>query len=126
MEEYLRARKKAGFKGFNLRELLQKLLPKEKPRKVELPEEVTVYEEEMPAEPKEGMLSKLFKKEEPAGEELLRTKMELEDTVTDMKEISKIALGIVKQLPDEQLRQFKSSPDFEKLKTILKKHDLIK
>ena len=123
MEEYLQARKKAGF---NLKEFLQKLLPKEKPKKIELPEEVIVYEEETTTEPKEGMLAKLFKKEEPKSEELLRTKMQAEDLTTDMKEISKIALGVVKQLPDEQLRQFKQSPDFEKLKTILKKHDLIK
>lgn len=122
MEEYLRARKKAGF---NLKDLLKKFMP-EKKKEVELPEEVEVYEEEAKTEPKEGMLAKLFKKEEPLNEELLRTRMQVEDMSSDMKEISKIALSVVKQLPDEQLRTFKESPDFDKLKTILKKHDLIR
>ena len=91
-----------------------------------MPEEVEVYEEEAKQGPKEGMLAKLFKKEEPLNEELLQTRMQAEDLTEDMKEISKIALSVVKQLPDEQLRAFKESPDFEKLKVILKKHDLIK
>ncbi|VVB80847.1 Uncharacterised protein [uncultured archaeon] len=122
MEEYLRARKKAGF---NIKAFFQNLLPKKR-EKVEMPEEVEVYEEEAKQEPKEGMLAKLFKKEEPINEELLRTRMQVEDMTADMKEISKIALSVVKQLPDEQLRAFKESPDFEKLKVVLKKHDLIK
>jgi len=122
MEEYLRARKRAGF---NIKAFFQKFLPK-KQEKVEMPEEVEVYEEEVKQEPKEGMLAKLFKKEEPLNEELLQTRMQVEDMTEDMKEISKIALSVVKQLPDEQLRTFKESPDFEKLKVILKKHDLIK
>lgn len=123
MEEYLHARKRAGF---NIKTFFQDLLPKKKHEKVEMPEEVEVYEEEAKQPPKEGMIAKLFKKEEPLNEELLRTKMQVEDMTGDMKEISKIALSVVKQLPDEQLRAFKESPDFEKLKVILKKHDLIK
>ncbi len=123
MEEYLHARKRAGF---NFKDILKKFLPEKKKEHVELPEQVEVYEEEAKTEPKEGMLAKLFKKEEPLNEELLRTKMQVEDMSGDMKEISKIALSVVKQLPDEQLRTFKESPDFEKLKIILKKHDLIK
>jgi hypothetical protein len=94
---------------------------------VELPEEVEVYHEEAPKPaPKEHILTKFFKKEEPVQEELLRTKMQAEDAVTDMKEIAKIALSMIKQLPDEQLRTFKQSPDFDKMKSILKKHELIK
>ncbi len=121
MEEYLRARKKAGF---NIKEILKGLFPKKQPERVELHEEVEVYEEEAP---KESVITKLFKKkEEPPHEELLRAKMQADDAVADMKEIAKIALSMIKQLPDEQLRAFKNSPDFEKLKTILKKHELIK
>ncbi len=121
LREYLRTRKRAGF---NIKDILKNLMPKKRPEHVELPEEVEVYTEEAKA-PKEGVLSKIFKKE-PAGEELLRTKMEAEDAIADMKEIAKIALNAIKQLPDEHLHEFKQSPDFEKLKTLLKKHELIK
>ena len=123
MKEYLRARKRAGF---DIKQFLQNLMPKQK-EAVELPEEVEVYhEEETPTKRKEHVLTKFFKKEEPVHEELARTKMQAEDALTDMKEIAKIALGMIKQLPDEQLRTFKQSPDFEKMKSILKKHELIK
>lgn len=122
MREYLRARKRAGF---NLKAFIQDLLPKRRPE-VELPQEVEVYDEEVAPAPKEGVLSKIFKKEGPVHEELLRTKMQAEDAITDMKEIAKIALSAIKQMPDEQLRTFKQSPDFEKMKVILKKHELIK
>ncbi len=125
MKEYLRARKRAGF---DIKAFLQNLLPKKK-EAVELPEEIEVYHEETEhAKPqrKEHVLTKFFKKEEPVHEELVRTQMQADDALTDMKEIAKIALGMIKQLPDEQLRTFKQSPDFEKMKTILKKHELIK
>ena len=102
-------------------------MPKKGPDHVELPEEVEVYHEGPPKPArKENVLTKFFNKEEPANEELVRTKMQAEDAVTDIKEISKIALNMIRQLPDEQLRGFKQSPDFDRLKTILKKHDLIK
>jgi len=71
------------------------------------------------------MLSKLFKRE-PPNEQALRAKMRVDDAVGDMKEISKITLNMIRQLPDEQLKKFKQSPDFERMKSILKKHELIK
>jgi hypothetical protein len=124
MREYLRTRKKAGF---NIKQLLQDLLPKKKAEAVELPEEVEVYHEETEKpKRKEHVLTKFFKKEEPMHEELLRTKMQAEDAIADMKEIAKIALGMINELPDEQLIKFKKSPDFEKMKFLLKKHELIK
>jgi hypothetical protein len=123
LKEYLRARKRASF---DFKALLQNLIPKKR-EAVEIPEEVEVYDEEAPApKRKEHVLTKFFKKEEPVNEELARTKMQAEDALGDMKEIAKIALGMIKQLPDEQLREFKQSTDFEKMKTILKKHELIK
>ena len=127
LQDYLHARKRARF---NIKESLQgflkKITPKRSPETVEMHEEVEVYHEkvEKPVK-KESILTKIFKKE-PHQEEVLRTKMQADDAVSDMKEISKIALGMIKQLPDEQLREFKESPDFEKLKNILKKHELIK
>lgn len=125
LDEYLRARRKGT--SFNLGEFLKNLMPK-KQEKVELPQEVEVYDQkDKPAEkPKESMFAKMFKKEGPQGEELIRAKMAAEDALNDMKEVSKIALGAIKQMPDEQLRTFKQSPEFERLKIILKKHELIK
>ena len=40
--------------------------------------------------------------------------------ITDQEE------KIFKELPDEQLKAFKDSEDFAKLKTLLRKHELIK
>ncbi|MEM3153998.1 MAG: hypothetical protein QW165_00320 [Candidatus Woesearchaeota archaeon] len=128
MEEYLRARKRAGINLKKLNELVQKIIPKKKvPEHIELHEEVEVYHEKAPENKrKDSMLTKFFKREEPPHEELMRMKMAVEDTKTDIKEISKITLNIIRQLPDEQLRQFRQSENFEKMKTILKKHELIK
>jgi len=123
MEEYIRARKRATF---NLKDILKKLIPKKQPDHVELHEEVEVYHEAAQPVKKDSMLTKFFKKEEPANEELMRTRMAAEDAIADIKEISKITLNMIRQLPDEQLRQFRQSEDFEKMKVILKKHELIK
>ncbi|HLF54970.1 MAG TPA: hypothetical protein VI612_04580 [Candidatus Nanoarchaeia archaeon] len=125
LEEYLHARKKGA--RFNIDQFIKDFIRKFKPKpseRVEMPEEIEVYDQK--EQPKEGVFAKIFKKEEVSSEELLRTKMAAEDALEDMKEISKIALNAIKQLPDEQLRTFKQSPEFEKLKGILKKHELIK
>ncbi len=129
MEEYIHARRKAGISLKNLKEILQKLIPKRKlPDHIELHEEVEVYHEKTPQPVhKDSMLSKLFqKKEAPTNEEMLRAKMAVEDTIADIKEISKITLNMIRQLPDEELKKFRQSPDFDKMKTILRKHELIK
>ncbi len=44
----------------------------------------------------------------------------------DLKEISKIALKIIKNLPKEKIDSFKNTEDFAKFKTILRKNDMIK
>jgi len=122
MEEYLRARKRAGF---NIQEILKNLFPKKQPETVELHGEVEVYTEE--AKPKkDGVLTKFFKKEEHSNEEMLRAKMQAEDAVADLKEISKITLNMIRKLPDEHLKEFRQSADFDRMKIILKKHELIK
>ncbi len=123
MEEYLRARKRAGF---NIQEILKNLFPKKQPEHVELHEEVEVYHENAPKPKKDGVLTKFFKKEEPSNEELIRTKMQAEDAVADLKEISKITLNMIRKLPDEHLKEFRQSADFDRMKIILKKHELIK
>ena len=45
---------------------------------------------------------------------------------TELKELAKISLGVIRQLSDEELKLFKQSPEFEKIKEILKKHELIR
>lgn len=45
---------------------------------------------------------------------------------TDMKELCRIMLDMAKKLPDDELKEFKSSDDFSKMKGILRKHQVIK
>jgi hypothetical protein len=44
----------------------------------------------------------------------------------DMKELSRITLDLAKMLPHDRLKEFKESPDFGKMKDILRKHKIIK
>ena len=134
LNEYLSARKRAS--RFNIKGLFVRFLPKrsEKPTAppVEMPESVEVYEEpkERPSlfstfkSSSKNMFSSL--KSDKESEELATSRMQAEDAVNDMKEVAKITLGMIKTLPDEQLRHFKKSPDFDRLKALLKKHELIK
>ena len=43
-----------------------------------------------------------------------------------MKVFWGIALAVMKQMPGEAVRDFKSTPDYEKFKDILRKHKLIR
>jgi hypothetical protein len=45
---------------------------------------------------------------------------------TDMKELCRITLDLAKQLPPAELKGFKESADFMKMKDILRKHKVIK
>lgn len=118
LDEYISSRKKASIKGM-LSELFK---PKDK--KVKMPEDVKVYQAADGPKFSIKALGKAFSKKE--DEHLIRYRLEAEDAVNDMKEIAKIALVAIKQLPDDQLSVFKQGPEFEKLKILLKKHDLIK
>lgn len=44
----------------------------------------------------------------------------------DIREVAKIALMAIKKLPPDDLKQFKNSAEFDALKNLLKKYDLIK
>jgi len=122
LAEYLRTRKRAR----SVRELFDHFVDRFKPKRqptVEFHESVELYD--APDEKKE--ISKTTNlAEEPTGELLARAKMRADDAVTDIRETAKIALKMIKDLPDDTLRRFKESDDFAKLKTLLKKHDLIK
>lgn len=127
LDDYLRARKKSTISITNLLDSINDKIKKFKTSKpkVDMPEEVEVYDQPIPKEPKKPFYHKFFNKEN-VDEELIRARMQAQDAIDDIKEISKISLKMIKELPDEHLRKFKESPEFEKLKTILKKHELIK
>ncbi len=122
LDAYINARKRSGF---NPKAWIDRLLPKPSPKPIQLAEDVEVYEKPAPA-PKEGFMQKMFKRSDKDEVTLLQSELRAEDAVSDMKEIAKIALGMLRELPDEQLKTFKHSTEFERLKTILKKHELIK
>ena len=137
MKEYLSSRKKSGlFSG----------MLKEKQPEIRLHPEVEPYEEqpmmqneseatEAPAESesyepesyeteptkKKGFFSRLFGGKTESTPVLASSEM-----MDDFKRVSKIALALAKQLNPENLETFKRSADYEELKTILKKHNLIK
>ncbi|PIN75654.1 hypothetical protein COV18_02295 [Candidatus Woesearchaeota archaeon CG10_big_fil_rev_8_21_14_0_10_37_12] len=70
----------------------------------------------------------LFKRETKKIEhdEIKTNNFALNNIKQDMKQVSKIVLSAVKQLPPEQLREFKNSREFQEMKEILKKNELIK
>lgn len=76
----------------------------------------------------EGFFSRFFgKKEEPVTTEPnLVAKEEKQEVVNDLKEVAKITLRAIQNCPDENVHKFKQSTDFLKLKTVLRKYDLIK
>lgn len=142
LERYLAQRRKSRA---GIAQLLNVLKPRKKmPDKAELPSDVQPYDEEQenPEEKPElaeeekksdknvlksilekiGLVAKEGVEEEEKAQELIAQ----DETKEDFKEVAKITLAVIKQLPSEQMRAFKNSPDFERLKTILKKHNLIK
>lgn len=149
---YLSRRKKAEVP--DILKWIKGLIPKPTPPPVQvsIPAEIQTYEEEKlvpkPESKKEVLkeynqnkknvlsfiLDKLNKlgwfKKTPISEEEQESK--IKDIVAkemmqkDLREISKIALMAIKKLPEEDMKEFKDSAEFDSLKKILKKHDLIK
>jgi len=66
------------------------------------------------------------KEKEALEEKKIKEMVDKELVMQDLKEIAKIALFVIKQLPPEQLQEFKNSSDFADLKQILQKYRLIK
>jgi hypothetical protein len=48
------------------------------------------------------------------------------ETTNDLKEIARISLHVMKQMPGDAIRDFKTTADYEKFKDILRKHKLIR
>ncbi len=51
---------------------------------------------------------------------------ELNDTKEDMREMTKIFLAGMERMPPEELHKFKRTEEFDRLKVLLKKHNVIK
>jgi len=148
LEQYLAQRRRAKMKLPNIFGFFKK--PRKKMPEPELPPEVHKYDETTPAEvpeampgeeavegpSKKGVFTKVLESlglvtvEEKAPEHIAAEEVQqmlVKDEVTqDTKEIARIALQVIKQLPPEQLASFKSGPEFARLKELLKKHQLIK
>ncbi|MBD3318825.1 hypothetical protein GF342_02860 [Candidatus Woesearchaeota archaeon] len=97
------------------------------PEPYEEPVEETL-DEPLDEEPRQGFFSRLRKffsgDEEP--EEDFEEPEPDNEYLTDIKELGRITLHVIKQLPDEQLTHFKNSDRFSQFKHILEKHGLVK
>ncbi len=85
-------------------------------------DDVTEEEVEEPKK-KKGFFGFLKKKEEAPEEEEGPEAFVLDD---DVKDVLKLSLKWIEQLPPSKLREFKSSPDFEKYKGVLLKYNVAK
>ena len=143
LEQYISHRRRAKIK---FPSIFKAFKPAKKMHQPELPPEITAYDKATPAEPletfpdddypaKKGFMTSVFeklglitvdKKPDEIAPEEVQHMLAKDDVTQDTKEIAKIALAVIKQLPPEQLTQFKSGPEFARLKELLRKHQLIK
>jgi hypothetical protein len=148
LEQYIGQRRKARFK---FPDVFGALKRKKKMPEPELHPEVQKYEEGSPAEipeampgeeeeaspeQRKGVMTKLLeslglvggkeKTPENLPAEEVQQMLAKDEISQDMKEIAKIALLVIKKLPPEQMSEFKTSPEFDRLKELLRKHQLIK
>ncbi len=146
---YLSRRKKAEMP--DIIGWLKGFIPKPAPPpvNVSMPAEIETYEEKQTKKPEikkeiveepvsknvwtflmEKLRSISLPKKPQVNEEEQETKIRdivaKEMIYKDLREISKVALIAIKKLPEEDMKEFKESAEFESLKNILKKHDLIK
>ena len=82
-------------------------------------------------EPKQSFLKSLlalFVKEDKIIEELPgETEPVLVDNAKDdLKDLAKMFLKMLELLPDDELRDFKETPEFDQFKKILRRHNIIK
>jgi thiamine pyrophosphate-dependent acetolactate synthase large subunit-like protein len=146
LSNYLSRRKKGSIP--DVLKWIRGLMPKPTPPPVQvnLPKEIETYEEEIPKQrstetirqdrqERQTVLSFLlekltFSKKPVITQEEQDTKIKeivaKEMIQKDLQKISKIALMAIKKLPEEDMKEFKNSAEFDTLKEILKKHDLIK
>ena len=133
MAEYISERNKG--KPFSLKEFISGLIPK-KDEVVDVHEDVEIYSDEdvinIKEESKEPWLKRIFsidsKKEKEKQDKILdiEYKVMAEDAIHDLKNVTKIALEAIKELPPNKVKKFRESESFANMKKILKKHELIK
>lgn len=145
LDQYIAQRKRAKFK---LPDIFGAFKSRKKMPEPELPPEVQKYEEGSPAEQpevmpgeeeevsKKGALTRILESLGLVGKgdkapanvpaEDVQQMLVKDENMQDMKEIAKIALYVIKQLPEDKLAEFKSGNEFERLKELLRKHQLIK
>ena len=142
LDAYLRARRSSNF---SLKNWIGSFAPRHETREDGVSEQMVISEEAVlplakPVEQinseqttlenhslSENIFTRIFgKKSVDSNEQVLHETLRADETLTDMKEVAKITLSMIRQLPDDQLRVFKQSPDFERLKVILRKNELIK
>ncbi len=87
-------------------------------------------EPEPMSEEKRGFLKRLltfFVKQEEILDEVQEMQPEkVEEAKVDLRELAKLFLKTLERLPEGELKEFKSAPEFEQFKSILRKHQVIK
>ncbi|MBI4151106.1 hypothetical protein HY492_03195 [Candidatus Woesearchaeota archaeon] len=76
-----------------------------------------------------GMVDKLFGAEdvpEDVSEEAVQSQVSSTDATADLKEVARISLAVMKRMDGDAIHEFKQTPDYDKFKEILRKHQLIK
>ena len=125
MNSYLSQRKKDSWSEKKEKPILHPIVH---PYKKEEPMEQAKSPMEQEYEKKgwfSGFMSKLFGEEAQPADEAAPA-APANDAVADLKEVARISLQVMKKMPADLVREFKESPDYEKFKAILRKHNLAK
>lgn len=117
LEEYLAHRNRRQF----IHDIVQ-TFKSSKPT-IKLNPEIKTYEDDLEVRetPRKSFFEKLFSKKEKTVE-----LQELRPSKEELKFVAQVALNHIKKLPPEEIELFKVSAEFEKLKQVLKKYNLIK
>jgi hypothetical protein len=125
LEEYISEKKKSRvlhniMQSIKMESSKIKLNPSLETYDAPAPQQISSQNEEQ--KPKKGFLARLFspEEEEPNMAEQLNAMR------SDMKQLAKITLDVIKKMPPQEVVAFKQSDDFAVLKELLKKHSLIK
>lgn len=75
-----------------------------------------------------GFVGKLFGAEGEVTSEDVNAQLAPghEETMEDLKEVARISLHVMRQMPGDAIAEFKETSDYERFKDILRKHKLIK
>ncbi|MEK6857864.1 MAG: hypothetical protein AABX39_04725 [Nanoarchaeota archaeon] len=127
LDEYLSERKKTRvlhniIQGLKRESNKINLHPSLETYTTSAPQQISLPNGEREEKPRKGFLARLFspEEEEPNMAEQLNAMR------SDMKQLAKITLDVIKKMPPQEVATFKQSDDFAVLKELLKKHSLIK